>query len=414
MNNPTMNPEWDRRAAGITSSPVFDAGPYADADLASEEAFRARLARDADLERQAAALGAAIKVTSRFEELPPDMRALFLKAEAAAKTPAGPLAYSEDQERDKDGKFGSGGGGGSKEKAAPKDPGDRPARPDKGFKNDKAIADHASKMVEAHEADPHVQGLKAAHDEAKGKAEAAQTRVAAAPDLKAAQAAGKDHDEARARQEKAREALAHEARRSFHLSFGVPHDQQADIKVGGDFSRHLATARGDTFNTAKEFLGRVSTKEAIGDQKVYLDHAKGGRAEYVPGNIGTVKLGKGDAPEIAAHEFGHHLEEKDSIRERVQAFAKERFGNEKPVDLAKVAPMNGFKPGQEFGRKDDLEKALGSKDAAYYAGKEYPGGRGEVLSMGLEQLYRDPVHFAKADPGYFRMVTSVLQGGGKK
>ncbi len=85
LRNPTINPEWDRRAVGITASPIFDEGPYTAADTASEDAFRARLARDAELERQAAALGAAIKMASRFEDMMPDMQALFLKAEKAVK-----------------------------------------------------------------------------------------------------------------------------------------------------------------------------------------------------------------------------------------------------------------------------------------------------------------------------------------
>ncbi len=183
-----------------------------------------------------------------------------------------------------------------------------------------------------------------------------------------------------------------------------------------DLGGYNAAARGEATDKARNFIESVSFRAAIGNQEIGVTHAKGGRASYQNGNL---YIAKGDGPEIVAHEWGHHLEENAAIRERVQAFSAARFGSEKPVDMASVAPKQGYKPGEEQGRKDAMEKLFGTDadgiNQSYYAGKTYTGGRSEVLSMGMEQLYRDPVHFAKADPEYFALVVGVLQiaGAGK-
>jgi hypothetical protein len=44
-----------------------------------------------------------------------------------------------------------------------------------------------------------------------------------------------------------------------------------------------------------------------------------------------------------------------------------------------------------------------------YAGKFYPSAT-EVLSMGLERLYRDPAKFAEQDAEYFKLIVGILHG----
>ncbi len=309
------------------------------------------------------------------------------------------LAFDPDQERDESGRWTSGGAGGKDKPAEPaKDPGDRPARPEGGFATEKDVKDHAAKMVEAHDADPHVAALASARDGWQKKADDPK----ADPNERAA---------AREHLAKAEANVSHESRRSFLMSFRVPHDERPKVDAKYDLSNYNKTERVEAFHDGAHYLSDISSRGAIGDQKVNTDHAKGGRPSY---ESGTVKLGKGDGPAIAVHELGHHLEEKPEVRERVQEFSRERFGDEKPKDMAEVAPRDGYKKGEEFGRKDDLEKSFGGDQSkAYYAGKTYGGGRGEVLSMGLEQLHRDPVGLAKSDPHYFGMLVGILQGAKK-
>jgi hypothetical protein len=56
---------------------------------------------------------------------------------------------------------------------------------------------------------------------------------------------------------------------------------------------------------------------------------------------------------------------------------------------------------------------------AYYTGKDYRSKDREamkmktpteVLSMGMELMYRDPIRFAKADPEWFDLVSGIVTG----
>jgi hypothetical protein len=261
-------------------------------------------------------------------------------------------------------------------------------------------------MVEAHEADPHVQALREAHAGWQAKADALAAEARAAPSHAEFRARSAEAAAAREKAGKAEEALAHESRRSALLSFGVPHAEQPRFEAR-DISSYNRAERVTNWGKARDFLQGVSSKDGAGGQEVTTDHAKGGRASY---SAGTVRTARGDGPEIAAHEFGHHLEERDDVRARVREFSEKRFGSEPYRDMAAVAPRQGYRPGEEAGRRDDLTKVFGDEHRAYYAGKTYSDGRSEVLSMGLEQLYRDPVHLARTDPPYFSLVLGILQG----
>lgn len=110
------------------------------------------------------------------------------------------------------------------------------------------------------------------------------------------------------------------------------------------------------------------------------------------------------------HELGHWLERiVPGAQKACQKFLAERVGNEEPVEmLEEVMGERGKNLYGEFGRKDDFEKLFGNR--AYYVGKVYPEGETEILSMGLEQLYRDPIKFARLDPEYFSLMVNILNG----
>jgi hypothetical protein len=66
----------------------------------------------------------------------------------------------------------------------------------------------------------------------------------------------------------------------------------------------------------------------------------------------------------------------------------------------------------ERGRKDKFDEAFNeSESESYYVGKDYSGaGYTEILPMGLQKLYNDPVGFAMKDPEYFKYVTGIMDG----
>lgn len=107
---------------------------------------------------------------------------------------------------------------------------------------------------------------------------------------------------------------------------------------------------------------------------------------------------------IQAHEFGHHVEfHVPGALDAALEFVKYRCGDEPPTDLARFGM-----PG-EMGRKDKFDAAMPEANA-YYVGKDYGTDASEVLSMGLETLYRDPIGFARKDPEYFKFVMGICDG----
>jgi hypothetical protein len=112
------------------------------------------------------------------------------------------------------------------------------------------------------------------------------------------------------------------------------------------------------------------------------------------------------------HELGHALENSNpGIKQAARSFLADRVGDEAPANLREKFGR-GYDEWEE-GRKDQFDKVF-DESRAYYAGKVYPSGSTELVSMGLEQLHANPAHFAAADPEYFRFMVKVLKGGFNK
>lgn len=115
-----------------------------------------------------------------------------------------------------------------------------------------------------------------------------------------------------------------------------------------------------------------------------------------------------DITETNAHELGHWLEyNRVGLLKASKEFADYRCGDEPLVDMGRqrgIRSMYG-----EMGRKDNFDRAI-PEYAAYYVGKDYRGSATEVVSVGLEYLYKDPVKFMKKDPEYALFVIRALQG----
>jgi hypothetical protein len=146
----------------------------------------------------------------------------------------------------------------------------------------------------------------------------------------------------------------------------------------------------------------------------------GGGVKHV--TAGNVLLAGADIHSwVIVHELGHWLEHlSDATLKRVIEFLKRRAGNEL------VRPFNTMGTGRTF---DDLEVGVKDDFKDPYVGKYYgpnrrnfAGGKqgvanwdtvygSEVISMGVEYLYGDPVKFAKDDPDYFDFMFDILRMG---
>lgn len=108
------------------------------------------------------------------------------------------------------------------------------------------------------------------------------------------------------------------------------------------------------------------------------------------------------------HELGHALENNvPGIYEAAVAFLEARCKGDRAVAF-KDLPGGGGYAASEAGRKDRFDQAFDGV-SAYYVGKTYQEST-EIISMGIEKLYTDPVRFASKDPEYCAFIVSVLNG----
>jgi hypothetical protein len=124
-------------------------------------------------------------------------------------------------------------------------------------------------------------------------------------------------------------------------------------------------------------------------------------------------MDKDQSPEVIVHEFGHAVEESfrtgpfDKVVDRSVQFLKYRVGDEKPTSMRDK--FGTTFTADEMGRKDKFDQTF-SEVRAYYVGKDYGNQATEILSMGLQEFYSDPVRFAKTDPEFTKYVMGILDG----
>jgi hypothetical protein len=174
-------------------------------------------------------------------------------------------------------------------------------------------------------------------------------------------------------------------------------------KMGDQYKNRLEESERFLTSSIKN-TGELST------DVLYDSLDNGGRAFHKP-SAGAYKsilnLAADTNSATVIHEWGHALEHQNpGIGRAAQAFLDKRVGGETSVKFNDV--VGGGYSDDERGRSDGFAAAFGRH--AHYVGKDYGGKATEIMSMGMELLYKDPIHFAKADPEYFEFVVGVLHG----
>lgn len=134
--------------------------------------------------------------------------------------------------------------------------------------------------------------------------------------------------------------------------------------------------------------------------RIDIVYRKGVRASYQNGQIGSfakrppsITLGGVDTPTLV-HEFGHAVESRAGYMSQSQEFLAKRSQGRIPTRI--------YKGSDEVGWKDGFFD--------HYCGKKYAHRSTEIISMGLEQMYRKPFTFFKQDPEYFNYILKVMWG----
>ena len=120
---------------------------------------------------------------------------------------------------------------------------------------------------------------------------------------------------------------------------------------------------------------------------------------------GIIHMGKSADTGTVVHEMGHWLEEMlPGLHSQALDFLDRRTVGERSISLRKATGNSRYSI-------DEVTKV--DKFLDPYMGKQYSGFQGrhatEIISMGLEMLYRDPVGFAKGDPDYFDFIWNIIR-----
>jgi hypothetical protein len=159
----------------------------------------------------------------------------------------------------------------------------------------------------------------------------------------------------------------------------------------------------------RKTLAAIKTPTGIqyGELKLDVTESWTERA-YAQGN--TISVDRASSASSVVHEIGHVIEHTvPGVQEAATAFLKKRTAGETLVKLKDVPANAGRGYGDsEVGRR--FRSDAFPKEQQYYIGRDYGAAVTEVISMGLEKLYTDPVGFAAKDPEYFKFITGILDG----
>jgi hypothetical protein len=241
---------------------------------------------------------------------------------------------------------------------------------------------------------------------------------------RAARAAAAAHQGADVALEVHRTSRAAEA----HAAMFAPPDKRFDsvkgipVDAGGGAAQYRDPRTSRAAREAEAFIARIVarppelTRTLPKLRVTYNELSPGGRPYYsgeatggdpALNEFGVVPTA---GPRAIVHQWGHELEARiPGAPKAARAFLDMRTAGERPKQLSQILPDSGFRP-DEVGRDDQFGLAFGAH--ARYVGREYgpASTRTEILSMGLELLFADPIRFVEADPEFVAFILGVLHG----
>lgn len=182
-------------------------------------------------------------------------------------------------------------------------------------------------------------------------------------------------------------------------------DNYSDVRVEGRNRFGKGDRRGAAIDDGVEGFTRLVDKSVVPDgAAANFKKAGRGRASAWQNDINmTTSTG----PKTVVHELGHWLENNNpAVRDAAYRFLERRTQGEPDRWLGDITGV------RSYGRS---ERAKADRFISAYMGKQYFDRSGrrygsEILSMGLEMFYSDPVKLARQDPEYFDFIYGIVRG----
>ncbi len=168
------------------------------------------------------------------------------------------------------------------------------------------------------------------------------------------------------------------------------------VKING--GTHLDPKSLEEVNTATAFLKKVVSAK-WGKMPVEMEPL-GSTGDRANQSNGKIRSGPSIDASTIIHEYGHLIEEQhgNTLGTLSKAFAMQAV-----KDSAETPQhMGAGYEAQEIGARDGF--------LSPYTGKYYAFPASEVLSMGVQQLYDDPVKLFQESPDHFRYTLAALHG----
>lgn len=198
-----------------------------------------------------------------------------------------------------------------------------------------------------------------------------------------------------------------------HVDAFIPkEDRQFSVQESlGDVSDLVNNALGGRIAGAMDFVQRVVHRKYMPkkmDFRHVTEHWDKGlhnsRCFYDPRDKRVyLRSDVNDATII--HEIIHDLEDRNpDISKKTKAFLLKRAKGEPKKKLKDLVPFSSYED-DEFAYEDKWEELGGD----VYTGKDYEGQpHTEILTMGIQRLYENPVRFAMKDPEFFDFIVELI------
>ncbi len=159
------------------------------------------------------------------------------------------------------------------------------------------------------------------------------------------------------------------------------------------------------FESGKAEFEKLISSEVLPPGSTINAKAGGQRSHYIDTEK-AMGISPGGKSSVVVHEMGHWLEYSDpAIHEKALAFLDGRTAGEKAQRLSSLFPGRGYRA-SEITKKDKFQEP--------YTGKIYirdgVQNATEIISMGLEHMYEDPIAFATNDPDFFDFIFNLARG----
>lgn len=183
----------------------------------------------------------------------------------------------------------------------------------------------------------------------------------------------------------------------------VPPSERVRVRVNYRRGKFDATTNARIEDALEELHSWTAKASGIPEDHV-VTITKSRTARAFASKVNGINISAQTGSAVVVHETGHLFEFFGTgVRAKVAAFFDKRTVGEVTVQLRRLFPGRGYKV-SEITKRD--------KWVSPYTGKVYPASWNcsEVVSMGVQHLYEDPLAFARQDPEFFDFIVNLLRG----